>query len=80
MAKPDDFGEGVLDCVDDINGKLPALAGRFNVMVVVRAFAQHVAGALQLLMRRKMCDPKQARLVLRHIETAAFHLDGERKR
>ena len=68
-----DFGDGVLECVDDINDRLPELAAHFDVMVVVSAFAQHVGGALQLLMRRKMCDARQARLVLRHIEEAAFH-------
>jgi hypothetical protein len=71
----EDFGEGVLACVDDINEMVPRLAKRFNVMVVVNAFAQHVGGALQLLIRRKICDAHQARLVLRHIEKAAFRSD-----
>jgi hypothetical protein len=66
------FGDGVLECTDDINAKLPALVDRFNVMVVVSAFAQHVGGGLQLLMQRNICDARQARLVLRHIEQAAF--------
>jgi hypothetical protein len=68
-----DFETAVLECVDDINGRLPELAARFDVLVVVSAFARHVGGALQLLMRRKMCDARQAQLVLRHIEEAAFY-------
>jgi hypothetical protein len=72
LRKGSDFGEGVLACVDDINGLIPELANRFHLMIIVSAFAQHVGGALQLLMRRKMCDAHDARLVLRRIERAAF--------
>ncbi|HUI59587.1 MAG TPA: hypothetical protein VLX90_05165 [Steroidobacteraceae bacterium] len=68
----DDFGRGVNRCVDEISHLLPGLAERFDVMVVVSAFAQHVGGALRLLLRRRMCDARSARLVLRRIETAAF--------
>ncbi|HVO49020.1 MAG TPA: hypothetical protein VMT29_22065 [Steroidobacteraceae bacterium] len=68
----EEFGRGVNRCVDEISQLLPDLAERFDVMVVVSAFAQHVGGALRLLLRRRMCDARSARLVLHRIETAAF--------
>jgi hypothetical protein len=66
------FENGVLACVDDINRILPRLHRRYGAMVIAYALAEHVGGALQLLMRRKLFDAAQARQVVSRIEVAAF--------
>lgn len=66
------FGADVLACVEDINRLLPDLNQRYQALVIVSALGEHVGSALQLLMRRKMCDANQARLVLDRIQGTAF--------
>jgi hypothetical protein len=75
MAMPsaeEKFAEDVLCCVDDLNAVLPALASRYDELVLVAALAEHVGGALRIFMRAGLCSPEQARRVLRHLEETAF--------
>ncbi len=72
------FAEDVLCCVDDLNSVLPALAMRYEEMVLVAALAEHVGGALRIFMRAGLCNAEQARRVLRHLEETAFAQANER--
>jgi hypothetical protein len=72
------FAEDVLCCVDDLNSVLPALAMRYEEMVLVAALAEHVGGALRIFMRAGLCNAEQARRVLRHLEDTAFAPSNER--
>jgi len=66
------FAEDVLSCVEDLNAVLPALAARYQELVLVAALAEHVGGALRIFIRAGLCTPDQARRVLRHLEETAF--------
>ncbi len=66
------FNRGVYACVQDINKMLPQMNRRYDTMVIVTALAEHVGSALRLLVQREVCDPQQARQVIRHIEGTAF--------
>ncbi len=73
------FGNGVLACVEDINKILPGLNRRYDVLVIVNALAEHVGSALRILIRRKVCDAGQARLVISRIEGTAFMRKNTRR-
>jgi hypothetical protein len=66
------FENGLLACVQDINKLLPELSRRYDMVVIISALAEHMGSALQILQRRKVCDARQARLVIKHIEGTAF--------
>jgi len=72
MSRTGDFATDVLDCMDEISALLPLLTARFKAMIVVCAFAEHLGSALQLLVRRNVCDAQQARRLLQHIERIAL--------
>jgi hypothetical protein len=65
------FATQVLACVDDLNTILPQLAARYDDLVIIAAFAEHVGGALGVFIRARICTPAQARRVLRHIADTA---------
>jgi hypothetical protein len=66
------FGADVLACVEDINRLLPDLNQRYHALVIVGALGEHIGSALQLLMRRNLCDANHAKLVLERIQGTAF--------
>jgi hypothetical protein len=66
------FDESLLECVEDINKLLPGLGRRYDMTVILSALAEHVGSALKALMLRKVCDARQARQVIKNIESAAF--------
>ena len=79
MASPEEkFAEDVLACVDDLNAILPTLAAKYEDLVIVAALTEHVGGALRVFMHAGVCNPAQARRVLKHLEESAFgrEIDG----
>ena len=66
------FESALLDCVHDVNLLLPGLAERYDMPVVIRALAEHAGAAVQVLVRRQVCDTRRARLLIKHIEGTAF--------
>jgi hypothetical protein len=66
------FQSGLLACVQDINQLLPGLSRRYDMVVIISALAEHMGSALRILIRRKVCDARQARLIIQHIEGTAF--------
>jgi hypothetical protein len=66
------FQRGLLACVRDINKVLPGLSRRYDMVVIISALAEHMGSALRILIRRKVCDVRQARLIIQHIEGTAF--------
>jgi hypothetical protein len=66
------FGKSVLKCVDEMGRLWPALRRRYDAAVVVSAMADHVGMALSILLRRKACDPDDARRLIERIESRAF--------
>ncbi|MDB6046888.1 MAG: hypothetical protein JWM63_5439 [Gammaproteobacteria bacterium] len=66
------FQSGLLACVRDINELLPGLSRRYDMVVIISALAEHMGSALRILIRRKVCDVRQARLIIQHIEGTAF--------
>jgi hypothetical protein len=73
------FESGLLACVQDINELLPGLSRRYDMVVIIDALAEHMGSALRILIRRKVCDARQARLVIQHIESTAFLRKNFRK-
>jgi hypothetical protein len=70
------FQSGLLACVRDINELLPGLSRRYDMVVIISALAEHMGSALRILIRRKVCDVRQARLIIQHIEGTAFLGEG----
>jgi hypothetical protein len=66
------FQRGLLACVRDINKLLPGLSRRYDMVVIISALAEHMGSALRILIRRKVCDVRQAQLIIQHIEGTAF--------
>jgi hypothetical protein len=66
------FENGLHACVQAINKLLPELSRRYDMVVIISALAEHMGSALRILQRRKVCDARQARLVIKHIEGTAF--------
>ncbi len=67
-----EFRKGVLQCMDDLNGLLPGLSLRYAAPVIIEAMAEHVGSALWALRRKNLCDLRQARLAIEHLQLAAF--------
>lgn len=67
------FGQSVLACVDDMSRLWPALRRRYDPAVGVSAVAEQVGASLRALLRRRMCDPGDARPLLERIERYAFY-------
>jgi hypothetical protein len=66
------FESALFDCMDDFGLLLPGLAGRYDVMVVIRALAEHIGAAVQVLLKRQICDTTRARLLIKRIEGRAL--------
>jgi hypothetical protein len=66
------FQKSLLECVEDISELLSGLRRRYEMTVIIGAMAEHVGAALQVLMRKNVCDVRQAGLVIQQIETSAF--------
>jgi hypothetical protein len=66
------FQKSLLECVQDINKLLPGLSSRYDVTVIIGAMAEHVGAALQVLLRKNLCDERQAGKVIEQIEGSAF--------
>jgi hypothetical protein len=66
------FESGLHACVRDINKVLPGLSRRYESIVIIGALAEHMGAALRILIRRNLCDARQARLIIKHIEWTAF--------
>lgn len=71
-GRRESFQNGLLACVRDINEVLPGLSRRYDMVVIISALAEHMGSALRILIRRKVCDARQARLAIQHIEGTAF--------
>ncbi len=71
-----EFRKGVLQCMDDLNSLLPGLSLRYEAPIIIEAMAEHVGSALWALRRKNLCDMRQARLALEHLELAAFLGEG----
>lgn len=72
LSPEEQFAEDVFACTDDINTVLPRLAARYQDLVIVAALAEHVGDALRVFMQNGVCNPTQARRVLKHLEDIAF--------
>lgn len=66
------FREDVSACAEALNKHLPQLAARHTGLVLMAAMAEHVGGALQILMKSGKCTPEQARTLLAELETTVF--------
>jgi hypothetical protein len=66
------FQKSLLECVQDINKLLPGLSHRYDMTVIISALAEHVGAALQVLIRKNICDARQAGLIIKQIEGSAF--------
>ncbi|MGH8208027.1 MAG: hypothetical protein ACRETD_08770 [Steroidobacteraceae bacterium] len=66
------FEKSLLECVEDINNVLPGLSRRYDMTVIIGALAEHVGCALRVLMHENICDARQARLAITHMEGSAF--------
>ena len=66
------FHENVSACAAALNKHLPQLAARPTGLVLMAAMAEHVGGALQILMSSGQCTPEQARTLLAELETLVF--------
>lgn len=72
-AEPSEaFNASLLQCVEDINKLLPALARRYDMTVIMSALAEHVGSALKALLQKKVCDIRQVNQVIKNIEASAF--------
>lgn len=58
------FQAEVAACVEALNEYLPQLATRHSSLALMTAMAEHVAGALQILLASGACSPEQARALL----------------
>jgi hypothetical protein len=68
----EDFQKSLLECVEDISELLNGLRRRYEMTVIIGAMAEHVGSALQVLMRKNVCDVRQVGQVIKQIETSAF--------
>ena len=68
----DKFREDVSACAEALNQHLPQLAARHSGLVLMTAMAEHVGGALQILLNSGRCTPEQARALLAELETAVL--------
>ena len=70
------FSKRIHACLADIDAMLPDLTQRYDMTVIMRAMAEHAGTALQILRRKKLCDDRQTRLAIEHIERIAFNSGG----
>ncbi len=70
---PEAFEKSVFECMDDLNKLIPGLSDRYGAQVMVSALAEQMGSGLQILLRKKFCDPTQVRFLLRSVEDFAFH-------
>jgi hypothetical protein len=66
------FQKSMLECIEDISELLGGLRRRYEMTVIIGAMAEHVGAALQVLMRKNVCDVRQVGQVIKQIETSAF--------
>lgn len=66
------FHKSLLKCVEDIGALLPGLNRRYELPVIIDAMAEHVGAAVQVLLRKNLCDTRHARLLIKQLEGAAF--------
>ncbi len=66
------FHQSLLECVEDINALLPRLSRRYEMPVIIDAMAEHVGSAMQVLLRKKLCDSRHAGQLIKQLEGAAF--------
>lgn len=66
------FHQRLLECVEDIGALLPGLSHRYELPVIIDAMAEHVGSAVQVLLRKNLCDKRQAGLIIKQLEGAAF--------
>jgi hypothetical protein len=71
------FHESLLACVEDINALLPGLSHRYEMPVIIDAMAEHVGSAVWVLLRKKLCDTRQAALIIKQLEGTAFMMAPE---
>lgn len=74
------FQKSLLECVQDINEMLPGLSRRYDMTVIIAGLAEHVGAALQVLIRKNICDVRQAGRVIEQIEGSAFVRKGAQPR
>jgi hypothetical protein len=74
------FQKSLLECVQDINDMLPGLSRRYDMTVIIGGLAEHVGAALQVLIRKNICDVRQAGLVIEQIEGSALLRKGAQPR
>jgi hypothetical protein len=67
------FENSLLECLEDLNKLLPGLSRRYETSVILTAMATHMGSALQVLLRKKLCDVRQVGLIIRQIEGWAFN-------
>jgi hypothetical protein len=65
------FDESLLACVEDINKLLAKLGRRYDMTVIMSALAEHLGSALKVLMRKQICDARQARRLIENLEISA---------
>jgi hypothetical protein len=74
------FGKRVNACLADLNVLVPTLNERYPTTVIIEAMAVHAGAAIQVLLRKKLCDERQANLFIQHIEDLAFPEQAEQAR
>ena len=75
-AEREAFAKSLFECVQDINQMLPRLSRRYDMTVIIGGLAEHVGAALQVLIRKNICDVRQAGLVIEQIEGSALVRKG----
>jgi hypothetical protein len=73
------FHRSLLECVEDIGELLPGLSRRYEMPVIIDAMAEHVGSAIQVLLRKKLCDAQQADQIIRQLEGAALASSAQAK-
>jgi hypothetical protein len=71
------FRKSTFECVEDLNRLLPGLSLRYDTEVIIGAMAEHVGAAIWALRQKKLCDTRQARLAIEHLEHAAFRAESK---
>jgi hypothetical protein len=69
------FQKSIQACRGDLDALLPELMQRYDATTVITALAQHVGSALQIMRSKKLCDDRQAGLIIARIENSAFGPD-----
>jgi len=72
MLNPTQFESLVENCRAEVTQHLPAIAERHSSYALLAALAEHVGGALRLILCAGGCTPAEARAVLARCEQLAF--------